>query len=107
MFQFPGLVDILGNTLEQVDMGSRHVISVDMEETVLVALEKLCGESISSVAVVDRHNVLFGNISVSDIKHVMRYQKQSLLFAPCHKFVAHVKMEQGAQTGQVHNICNK
>jgi CBS-domain-containing membrane protein len=100
MFEFKTLMKTLEKTLDELQAGKSPVFSVQMEAMVVDALEVICKNGVSSVAVVDQKGHLFGNISLSDIKHVLQHHKQSLLYASCAQLVAHVKMDQGAKTGQ-------
>ena len=71
-----------------------------MDAIVLDALALLCQHAITSVAVIDAQNVLFGNLSLSDVKHVMKRHKHHLLYSSCATFVSFVKQEQGTIAGQ-------
>lgn len=68
---FPKLNPVVNQTIEELNLVNKDgVVSIDMDELVLDAMECILRNGISSIAVVDRQNVLFGNISLSDIKVV-------------------------------------
>lgn len=55
---------------------------------------------VSSVAVLNPNNVVMGNISMTDIKHVMKNLRHELLRSTAFQFVSVVRTEQGIDDGQ-------
>ncbi|KAI8145111.1 hypothetical protein BJV82DRAFT_643848 [Fennellomyces sp. T-0311] len=98
--QFPSIEKLLGQTLRQLGLGETDVISAGSDARVLDALSLMSQHGVSSVAVVGANGVALGNISMTDIKHVMKGFKHNLLWTTCFQFVSMVKTEQGIEDGQ-------
>ncbi|KAI9599118.1 hypothetical protein BDF19DRAFT_430153 [Syncephalis fuscata] len=97
--KYPSLDAILKQTLRELGMAQHKVVSVDSSDQVLDALSVMNEHGVSSIAVLDGQSHIIGNISVSDIKHILARDKHSLLYTQCHSFVSHIKMEDGLQNG--------
>jgi CBS domain-containing protein len=54
---------------------------------------------VSSLAVVNSDKII-GNISMTDVKHVMKSYRHGLLWKTCFQFVSYIKLEQGIIEGQ-------
>ncbi|ORY96731.1 hypothetical protein BCR43DRAFT_563973 [Syncephalastrum racemosum] len=98
--QFPNLEATLGKTLAQLDLGETDVIGVSSDARVLDALSEMSRHGVSSVAVLSSNNVVMGNISMTDIKHVMKNLRHELLRSTAFQFVSVVRTEQGIDDGQ-------
>ncbi|KAI7858290.1 hypothetical protein BDC45DRAFT_457979 [Circinella umbellata] len=98
--QFPSIEKLLGQTLRQLGLGETDVISASSDARVLDALSLMSQNGVSSVAIVGSNGIALGNISMTDIKHVMKDYKHNLLWATCFQFVSMVRTEQGIEDGQ-------
>jgi CBS domain-containing protein len=98
--RFPSLEPIFQYTIQDVGIGNSKVISVFGDEPLINALVKMNAEKISSVAVVDHHMNLLGNISVTDVKHVTKSSQSPLLHKTCLHFVSLILNYRGIEDGK-------
>ncbi|KNE66242.1 hypothetical protein AMAG_10479 [Allomyces macrogynus ATCC 38327] len=70
------------------------IIHVTAFQPVIDALQAMHTHRVSSVAIVDGTDRLLGNISASDVKHIMRHLRYGILFEPCSQFINKVKTRQ-------------
>lgn len=98
--RFPSLEPIFQQTIVEVELGSSKVMSVFGDEPLINALVKMNTEKISSVAVVDHHMNLLGNISVTDVKHVTKSSQSPLLHKSCLHFVSLILNHRGIEDGK-------
>ncbi|KAI9311256.1 hypothetical protein BX666DRAFT_1868425 [Dichotomocladium elegans] len=98
--QFPSIEKLFAKTLRQLGLGDSDVISANADSRVLDALSLMSQYGVSSVVIVGASGVALGNISMTDIKHVMKGYKHNLLWATCFQFVSAVRTEQGIEDGQ-------
>ncbi|CAH1762086.1 4661_t:CDS:10 [Entrophospora sp. SA101] len=59
-----------------------------------------CIDNDDSVAIIDSEGMLIGNISMTDVKYIIRSYSHSLMWKTCQKFVSHVRSIQGLEDGQ-------
>lgn len=86
---------ILSSKISQLQLCERReIISVRSFDRVYDALSMMVQQNVSSVAVVDSNTKLLGNISSSDIKHVLLNLQRGLLFESCSQFINSVKTRQ-------------
>ncbi|CEP22129.1 unnamed protein product [Cyberlindnera jadinii] len=98
--RFPSLEPIFQSTLSEVNIGNSKVMSVFGDEPLMNALVKMNVERISSVAVVDHHLNLLGNISVTDVKFVTKSSQSPLLHKSCLHFVSLILNHRGIEDGK-------
>ncbi|SCU78121.1 LADA_0A03950g1_1 [Lachancea dasiensis] len=109
--QFSGLQPLLNSSLKDLGIGvldthtaptsrQSRVISIQGEEQLIMALYKMHTERISSIAVVDHHGNLLGNISVTDVKHVTRTSQYPLLHNTCRHFISVILNSRGLEMGK-------
>ncbi|KAI9218100.1 hypothetical protein BC828DRAFT_369588 [Blastocladiella britannica] len=72
----------------------KGIVLVKAFQPVLDALQAMHAHRVSSVAVVDATDRLLGNISASDVKHIMRHLRYGVLFETCSQFIGGVKTRQ-------------
>ncbi|KNE57483.1 hypothetical protein AMAG_03192 [Allomyces macrogynus ATCC 38327] len=72
----------------------KPIIHVTAFQPVVDALQAMHTHRVSSVAIVDGTDRLLGNISASDVKHIMRHLRYGILFEPCSQFINKVKTRQ-------------
>ncbi|KNE64240.1 hypothetical protein AMAG_09277 [Allomyces macrogynus ATCC 38327] len=72
----------------------KPIVHVRAFQPVVDALHAMHEQRMSSVAVVDAAGRLLGNISSSDVKHMMRHLRLGTLDMPCAQFVNQVKTKQ-------------
>ncbi|KAG0653486.1 cell separation during budding [Monosporozyma unispora] len=110
--QFPDLEPLLNMSLKKLKIGifndnkttkltSRNspVISINGDEPLINALYKMHSEKISSIAVIDSNNILIGNISVTDVKHLTRTSQYPLLQNTCRHFISIILNNRGLENG--------
>ncbi|CAO3688777.1 unnamed protein product [Umbelopsis vinacea] len=96
---FPELLRILNKSLRQLGLGEAPVISVEADAIVLDALSLMNKHGVSSLAVIGPTNQLVGNISLTDVKHIIKNQ-QKLLWSSCFHFISNIRINQGVIDGQ-------
>ncbi|KAG2196167.1 hypothetical protein INT46_011760 [Mucor plumbeus] len=97
--QFPEVDQLLDKTIRELNLGNEPVIGVDANSSVLDALSLMSSHGVSSVAVLRNKGVL-GNISMTDVKHVMKGYSHQLLWKTSFQFVSHIRTQQGITDGQ-------
>ncbi|OBZ91778.1 Protein SDS23 [Choanephora cucurbitarum] len=97
---FPEIEIVMNKTLRQLGLGVSDVISVNADSPVLHALALMSKHAISSVAVLGHMGVVLGNISLTDVKHVMKSYHHQLLWKTCFQFVGMIRIQQGIDDGQ-------
>jgi CBS domain-containing protein len=97
--KYPSLDNILNRKLNELGLTGGSVIVVDENDSVLEALSMMSKHRVSSVAVIENGGRILGNISLSDIKHVLRRDRHHLLFSKCSAMVSYVKSEDGLARG--------
>lgn len=91
IFQFP---------ISELNIGNSKVISIYGDEPLINALIKMNTERISSIAVVDHHMNLLGNISVTDVKHVTKSSQSPILHKSCLHFISIILNYRGLEDGK-------
>ncbi|KAK9477145.1 hypothetical protein V1514DRAFT_334659 [Lipomyces japonicus] len=98
--RFPTLEPLFQNTLHELNIGSSAVISIGGDKPVIEALEIMQQQSVSSLAVVDAENYLLGNISIVDVKHLMKSSSAHLLHNTCLQFLTVILSDRGLEDGK-------
>ncbi|KAI8091212.1 uncharacterized protein B0P05DRAFT_577303 [Gilbertella persicaria] len=98
--QFPQIDHVMNKTIRELKLGDNSVIGVDADSNVLDALSVMSSNGISSVAVLRNGKEVLGNISMTDVKHVMKGYTHRLLWKTCLQFVSHIRTQQGIIDGQ-------
>ncbi|CAG8645746.1 5465_t:CDS:2 [Funneliformis caledonium] len=86
--------------IEDLDIGRSTVISAQADSFVLEALTMMNKNSLSSIAIVNDDGVLLGNISMTDVKYILRSYSHSLMWRTCKQFVNNVRIRQGLEDGK-------
>ncbi|CEI94059.1 hypothetical protein RMCBS344292_08282 [Rhizopus microsporus] len=97
---FSDVERVMNKTLRQLGLGVSDVIAVNADSPVLDALSLMSKYGVSSVAVIGHMGMVLGNISMTDVKFVMRSYKHQLLWKTCFQFVSLVRTQQGVEDGQ-------
>ncbi|RCH95336.1 Protein sds23 [Rhizopus stolonifer] len=90
----------MNKTLRQLGLGVSDVIAINADSPVLDALSLMSKHGISSVAVLGHMDIILGNISMTDIKFVMKSYRHQILWKTCFQFVSIVRTQQGVEDGQ-------
>ncbi|CAB4416594.1 unnamed protein product [Rhizophagus irregularis] len=98
--KFPQIEELFPKSLHELNIGKSTVISAQADSFVIEALTMMNKNSLSSIAIVDADGVLLGNISMSDVKYILRSYSHSLMWKTCQQFVGHVRSRQGLEDGQ-------
>ncbi|CAM0141588.1 cell separation during budding [Umbelopsis sp. WA50703] len=96
---FPDLHPLVNKSLRQLGLGEAPVVSVEADAIVLDALSLMNKHGVSSLAVIGPNNSLVGNVSMTDVKHIVRTQ-QKLLWSTCFHFLSAIRINQGVVDGQ-------
>ncbi|KAI9183587.1 cell separation during budding [Blastocladiella emersonii ATCC 22665] len=87
--------DVLKMRLNDLKLSTpKEIVLVKAFQPVVDALQAMHTSRVSSVAVVDATERLLGNISASDVKHIMRHLRYGILFETCSQFIGGVKTRQ-------------
>ncbi|KAF9393413.1 cell separation during budding [Mortierella sp. AD011] len=98
--EFPQLQPVMQQSVEQLGLSGSKVLSVNGEAQVLDALLLMSKHSVTSLAVLDEQGVLLGNISMTDIQHIMKDLRSSWLWLSCFKFISNIRRKRGVETGE-------
>ncbi|KAF9326448.1 cell separation during budding [Linnemannia elongata] len=98
--EYPQLQPVMQKSLQQCGLSNGRVLSVNGDEKVLDALISMSTNSVSSLAVLDEQGVLLGNISMTDIKHIMKNLRTSWLWITCFQLVCKIRLSQGVESGE-------
>ncbi|KAI8329167.1 hypothetical protein EDC96DRAFT_549177 [Choanephora cucurbitarum] len=98
--QFPQIDQVMNKTIRELKLGDAPVIGVDINASVLDALSIMSSNGISSLAILQNNKQLMGNISMTDVKHIMKGYTHRMLWKTCFQFISHVRTEQGMIDGQ-------
>lgn len=98
--KFKSLEPLFQTTLDDLGIGSKKVISINGEELVVEALQKMHDEGVSSLAVTDSHNNLLGNISIVDVRLVTKSSQKGLLRSTCKNFLSVILNKRGLEDGK-------
>ncbi|KAK6359593.1 cell separation during budding [Orbilia brochopaga] len=97
---FAPIEQILPLSLRELNFGSTQVISINGDQRVLEALELMNAQGISSLAVIDNHNNVVGNISNTDVKHLTRSSSLPLIKSSCLHFLSVILTDRGLSDGK-------
>lgn len=97
---FPVIDQLYPQALRDLKIGSREVISINGDKPLAEALQIMNNEGISSVAVVDNHTNVVGNISVTDVKLLTRSSSLPLLHNTCTHFISVILSTRGLVDGK-------
>ncbi|KAL4921590.1 hypothetical protein BDW62DRAFT_174022 [Aspergillus aurantiobrunneus] len=97
---FPVLDQLYPQSLRDLKIGSHAVISISGDKMLCEALQLMNNEGISSVAVVDNHTNVVGNISTTDVKLLTRSSSLPLLTNTCTHFISVILSTRGIQEGK-------
>lgn len=97
---FPKLEALMQKPLSDFGLGNQSILSISADSRVLDALSMLAERKISSLAVVNATGGLVGNISLTDVKYVMKSYRHSMLWNTCFQFIQNVRFKEGIDDGQ-------
>ncbi|KAL2860895.1 CBS domain-containing protein [Aspergillus lucknowensis] len=97
---FPVLDQLYPQSLRDLKIGSQNVISINGDKPLCDALLLMHNEGISSVAVIDNHTNVVGNISTTDVKLLTRSSSLPLLRNTCTHFISVILSTRGLQDGK-------
>ncbi|KAG0038620.1 cell separation during budding [Podila clonocystis] len=98
--EFSKLQAVMQTSLHACGLDHSNVLAVNGSAPVLDALVKMSSHSVSSLAVLDDQGILLGNISMTDIQHVMKNLKSSWLWISCFQFISKIRLSRGVETGE-------
>ncbi|GES60712.1 CBS domain protein [Aspergillus terreus] len=97
---FPVIDQLYPQALRDLRIGSREVISINGDKPLCEALQIMNNEGISSIAVVDNHFNVVGNISTTDVKLLTRSSSLPLLRNTCTHFISVILSTRGLVDGK-------
>jgi len=92
------------SAVSYLNLGSAPVITVNKTLTVLEAMDTMYHAGITGVGVVDDHNALVGNISMSDVRHVFKKKRFSTLINSCWQFIVEMRAESMDETFPIYGV---
>ncbi|KAI9190758.1 uncharacterized protein BJ171DRAFT_540866 [Polychytrium aggregatum] len=98
--KYAELQQIFKKTLKELGLGAKTVISVPADLSVIEALRIMVNSDISSVAILNPRGAIVANLSMTDIKWLMRAERFPMLWESCIKFVSFVDQQQGIADGR-------
>jgi CBS domain-containing protein len=111
--------DSLKKTIKEISMGTGNVVSINgthksisslcgiADSIVLDAMEIMSEHAVSSIAVVDTTGTLLGNISMADIRYVIKNGRFNRLWLPCLQFISSALSAKGLENhGRVSYLSN-
>ncbi|GFF29463.1 protein sds23 [Aspergillus udagawae] len=97
---FPVIDQLYPQYLRDLGIGSREVICINGDKQLCEALQIMNSEGISSIAVVDNHFNVVGNISTTDVKLLTRSSSLPLLHNTCIHFISVILSARGLLEGK-------
>lgn len=98
---FKSLEPLFHQSLQELGLASdRTILSINGEQTVQEAFQKMHDDGVSSLAVTDDSNNLLGNISIVDVKLVSKGSQKSLLKHSCKQFLNVILNQRGLEDGK-------
>lgn len=98
--RFPSLEFLFNSTLQDLKIGSTTPITIQGDQPLIEALQKMFNDGVSSLAVIDKNKTLVGNISIVDVKNVSSTKNSHLLFKPVTNFISYNLSQKGIEKGQ-------
>lgn len=98
--RFKGLETLFQTSLADLKIGSKKLVTINGEDNVIDAFYKMHVDGISSLAVVDSHDHLLGNISVTDVQQVTKSSQSHILFKSCLHFISVILNSRGLDNGK-------
>lgn len=98
--RFPHLEYYLGQSIEDLKIGSSSPITIYGDNQLIEALHKMFVERISSLAVIDRKGNLLGNISIVDVRNISSTKNSHLLFKSVLNFISYNLSQKGIEEGK-------
>jgi len=102
------LGDLPSQSIRQLGIGYRKVVTVKHDSVTLEAFKKIAEESVSGVGVVDDNGNIIGNVSATDLKLIGHNgELLSLLQSPVESFLEVIKgTNEGVERGSVVSVCS-
>ncbi|KAL1968920.1 hypothetical protein VTN77DRAFT_1281 [Rasamsonia byssochlamydoides] len=97
---FPIIDQLYPQCLKDLRLGSHQVISINGDKPLFHALQLMNNEGISSLAVVDNHSNVIGNISTVDVQLLTKSTSLHLLHNTCIHFISVILSTRGLNEGK-------
>lgn len=97
---FPTIDQLYPQTLKDLGIGSQQLISINGDKPLKEALVLMNNESLTSLAVVDNHYNVIGNISNVDVKLLTKASSAPLLDNTCIHFITVILSTRGMNDGK-------
>ncbi|KAJ1971814.1 cell separation during budding [Dimargaris xerosporica] len=100
--KFPTLQALAAKSLQELQLAESTVFTVNASSRVMDAMKAMVDYGVTSLAVVDtdENAGLLGNISLTDIKYIMKHKNHTFLWKSCMELIQFIHLEQGAMDGQ-------
>ncbi|KAL8762245.1 MAG: hypothetical protein Q9184_001726 [Pyrenodesmia sp. 2 TL-2023] len=97
---FPIIDRLYPQTIKDLGIGSQQAISINGDKALKEALKLMNNEGLTSLAVVDNHSNVIGNISNVDVKLLTKSSSAPLLDNTCIHFVSVILSTRGMNDGK-------
>lgn len=97
---FPVIDQLYPQYLKDLQLGSQQVVAISGDKPLSDALKLMNNEGISSIAVVDHHHNVIGNISTVDVKLLTKSSSLPLLRDTCAHFISVILSTRGMNEGK-------
>ncbi|KAL2013987.1 hypothetical protein VTN00DRAFT_1512 [Thermoascus crustaceus] len=97
---FPVIDQLYPQYLKDLQLGSQQVIAINGDKPLFEALQLMNEEGVSSIAVVDNHFNVIGNISEVDVKLLTKSTSLPLLRNTCTHFISVILSTRGMNDGK-------
>eukprot|EP00188_Purpureofilum_apyrenoidigerum_P005244 Plantae.Rhodophyta-Purpureofilum_apyrenoidigerum.ctg6663.p1 GENE.Plantae.Rhodophyta-Purpureofilum_apyrenoidigerum.ctg6663~~Plantae.Rhodophyta-Purpureofilum_apyrenoidigerum.ctg6663.p1 ORF type:complete len:319 (-),score=46.53 Plantae.Rhodophyta-Purpureofilum_apyrenoidigerum.ctg6663:64-1020(-) len=86
--------DVMSRSLKDLGMVKGTVVAVPQNRLVIDAVELLIEKNISSIAITNNQKAIVGNLSLADIKYILRRRHYHMFWLDVERFLGHVKREE-------------
>ncbi|KAJ1925080.1 cell separation during budding [Tieghemiomyces parasiticus] len=100
--RFTPLRELAAQSLQDLKLAETAVFTVNADSMVMDAMKAMVDYGVTSLAVVDSDESagLLGNISLTDIKYVMKKRQHQFLWRTCLELIRYAHIEQGTIDGE-------
>mmetsp|Transcript_4806 Transcript_4806/g.14480 ORF Transcript_4806/g.14480 Transcript_4806/m.14480 type:complete len:319 (+) Transcript_4806:167-1123(+) len=88
------VADVMTTSLRDLGMVKGTVVAVSHDRLVIEAVELLIEKNISSIAITNQHRAIVGNLSLADVKYILRKRHYHMFWVDVERFLGHVKREE-------------
>ncbi|KKA27200.1 hypothetical protein TD95_002097 [Thielaviopsis punctulata] len=97
---FPAIEGTYSSSIQDLGIASKKILAVGQESPLADALLLMYNEGLSSLAIVDAHQKVVGNISTVDVRHLTTSSSAPLLHSSCLHFISVILNARGVDQGR-------